>query len=203
VTLGFLELTADVAVARSAMERQAAAAGARFETRDGWNVAVAFAGEDREAGGWADVSHLRKLELHGDPGVELTPGTASRHGEAWWCPLTPERTLVIGGSGPHPPAAVDVTCCYGALVLCGPNSRETFARFTAIDVREGSLPVGGVRPGSVARGPGLVLRETQDRFLMLFGWALGEYMWATVEDAARPLGAGPLGVDAIGDLADA
>ena len=45
------------------MERQAAAAGARFETRDGWNVAVAFAGEDAEAGGWADVSHLRKLEL--------------------------------------------------------------------------------------------------------------------------------------------
>jgi sarcosine oxidase gamma subunit len=117
--------------------------------------------------------------------------------------MTPERTLVIGGSGPRPAGAVDVTCCYGALVLCGPHARETFARFTAIDVRERSLPVGGLRPGSVARGPGLVVREADDRFLMLFGWALGEYIWTTVDDAARALGAGPLGLDAIGELGDA
>jgi glycine cleavage system aminomethyltransferase T len=203
VSLAFLEATAEAAVARSAMERQAADAGARFETRDGWSVAVAFPGEDRAAGGWADVSHLRKLELHGDPEVALEPGVATRRDGAWWCPLTPQRTLLIGGSVPPPPGAVDVTCCHGALVLCGPHARETFARFTAIDVREGSLPVAGVRPGSVARSPGLVLREADDRFLMLFGWALGEYVWATVEDAARQLGAGPLGVDALGGLGDA
>ena len=56
------------AVARSPMERKARAAGARFEVRDGWNVAVEYPGEDRarETVGWTDVSHLRKLELQGD-----------------------------------------------------------------------------------------------------------------------------------------
>ena len=37
----------DTAVARSPMERKAKAAGARFENRDGWNVAVEYPGEDR------------------------------------------------------------------------------------------------------------------------------------------------------------
>jgi hypothetical protein len=32
---------------------------------------------------------------------------------------------------------------------------------------------------------------------MLFGWALGEYMWTVVADAATGTGAGPLGVDAL------
>ena len=48
-----------------------AAAGARFERRDGWNVAVGVsASRDASAGrpetvGFADRSHLRKLELQG------------------------------------------------------------------------------------------------------------------------------------------
>ena len=41
----FLSPTAANAVARSPMERQARAAGARFEVRDGWNVATAYASE--------------------------------------------------------------------------------------------------------------------------------------------------------------
>ena len=71
------------------MEGKARAAGARFEVRDGWNVAVEYPGEDRvrETVGWTDVSHLRKLELQGDdvPG-EL--GEAKREGDAWICQLT-------------------------------------------------------------------------------------------------------------------
>jgi len=42
-----------------------------------------------------------------------------------------------------------------------------------------------------------VLREDEDRFLMLFGWALGEYMWTVVVDAAQSLGGAPVGVDAL------
>ena len=32
---------------------------------------------------------------------------------------------------------------------------------------------------------------------MLFGWALGEYIWEVVADAAERLGGGPVGVDAL------
>ena len=42
-----------------------------------------------------------------------------------------------------------------------------------------------------------ITREDADRFLMLFGWALGEYMWTVVADAAESLGGGPVGVDAL------
>ena len=58
-------------VARSPMERSAAHAGARFELRDGWNVAVGYdAGRHRAPGaprhgGWADCSHLAQARAAG------------------------------------------------------------------------------------------------------------------------------------------
>ena len=49
------------AVAKSPMEPGAAAAGAVFEERDGWKVAVSFPGEDSSAVGFADVSHFNRV----------------------------------------------------------------------------------------------------------------------------------------------
>jgi heterotetrameric sarcosine oxidase gamma subunit len=177
-------------LARSPMERVARAAGARFEVRDGWNVAVGAS----EAGGcsWTDVSHLGKLEVHGSRELEL--GTATRDGETWWCPITRERTLVICPSGEtaalrarleETAYVVEVTTAYAALAIEGPLAREVFARFCALDLRPAVMPVGAFRPGSIARTPGMVLREAEDRYLMLFGAALGEYMWTVVADAAE------------------
>ena len=100
-------------LARSPMERRARAAGARFEVRDGWNVAVGYGGAEaeREAlaarAGFADVSHLGKLELQAGPedlaaivarcaeGAELELGSATRVAGAWWCPVTREKVLVV------------------------------------------------------------------------------------------------------------
>lgn len=220
--------------ARSPMERQAAAAGGRFEARDGWMVAVAFAAPEQEsqtlrsAAGWVDCSHLAKLELQAaredleaifsaNTSGPLELGLARRAAGAWWCPLTRERLLVLsersrasstrsqlelalGGTEHRSASLIDVSTVFAALTIAGPIAREVFARFCAIDLRPQTMPVGAVRPGSVARQPGLVLREGKERFLMLFGWAIGEYMGSQVDDAARHLGGAPVGLDALPPL---
>jgi sarcosine oxidase, subunit gamma len=218
-------------VARSPMERCAQAVGARFEVRSGWNVAAGYTSREHEmdlsttAVGWADVSHLGKLELQASPeamrtivadaagGASPELGRATRAGYVWWLPLTPSRTLVVceaadapglkrrlteaASDSPGHASVADVTSVFAALTLVGPLAREVFARFCAIDLRPAVTPVGGLRPGSIARQPGLIVREEENRFLFLFGWAVGEYMWAVVADAARHLGGGPIGLDAL------
>jgi glycine cleavage system aminomethyltransferase T len=213
-----------VPVARSPMERSAAAAGAVFEVRDGWNVATSYGrGADIEAAaatetaGWADMSRIAKLELQGSgeaieaaAGFPLPFGTAVRQDGAWWCRLTPTRALVTGA---HPSPSirerlsaavgvnvVDVTTIFAALTIVGPLTREVFARFSAIDLRPRATPAGALRPGSVARQPGIVICELEDRYLYLFGWATGEYVWSVVADAGHHLGGRPIGVDALGML---
>jgi glycine cleavage system aminomethyltransferase T len=140
---------------------------------------------------------MRKLELH-DDGLGLTMGLAEQRDGAWWCPVTPSRTLVLGGDSAVDSAAhVDLTCGLTAMTLAGPLCRELLARFCAIDVRPAVAPVGSFRPGSVARTPGYLLVEGDDRLLIMVGWALGQYLWEVVADAAAHLGGGPVGVDAL------
>ena len=225
MSLGFLSPSTG-APARSPMERQALAAGAQLERRDGWNVAVRFDGEDAERGrcetsvGFADLSHLGKVELQARPdelpeiaGAELRLGRGTRIEDGWWLPHTPERAILLcepgaladrrgrlenaAGEGGGLTSVIDLTTAFGALVLQGPLARETFARFTALDLRDRVTPPGAFRPGSVARTPGAILRESDDRWLMLFGAALGQYVWSVVADAAESLGGGPVGVDAL------
>jgi glycine cleavage system aminomethyltransferase T len=203
VNLDFLTpAAADGIVARSPMEGMAKAAGARFEVRDGWNVAVEYPRARTGDVAWADVSHLPKLELQGvsETITSLEFGTAVRQDDAWWCRLTQSRALVIGAR----PAlddgdldVTDVTSNFAALTVTGPLARETFARFCALDLRPHVTPVGALRPGSIGRQPGILIREHEERYLFLFGWATGEYMWSTVADAAEHLGGGPVGVDAL------
>jgi glycine cleavage system aminomethyltransferase T len=203
VSLEFLS-PAPSSIARSPMEREALAAGATLGQRDGWNVAVGFDGEQGHLStvAFADRSQIGKLELFGEHGLELGVGT--RRDDAWWCPTSRDRALIL--CEPDRTAAlraelradaVDLTSAMGALTIAGPLAPETFARFTAIDLRPQSTPVHGFRPGSVARTPGAILREAEDRWLMLFGAALGSYVWTVVADAAASLGGGPIGIDAL------
>jgi glycine cleavage system aminomethyltransferase T len=196
---------ADV-LARSPMEALAVDAGARLEPRDGWNVAVSYPASSFGASvSWCDTSHLSKLQLQGSVDQSLPFGTAVRRDGAWWCRLTGTRALVIG-TRPEVPSdleVVDVTSVFASLTIAGPLARECFARFCALDLRPSVTPVGALRPGSIARQPGTLICEAEDRYLILFGWATAEYVWSVVADAAGQLGGGPVGVDQLQELPDA
>jgi glycine cleavage system aminomethyltransferase T len=214
VTLDFLSpgTGADAPPAEGPMAAVVARDGASFVVRDGWRVPVRFAGSSAEGRavensvGWGDVSHRRKVELQGAPdrigalAGGLASGRAVALDGAWHCRLTPTRALVIGGSGGDRGAslhAVDVTTQFAAVSLVGPAARETLARFCALDLRPAVTPPGSVRPGSVARTPGLVVCEAPDRFLVLVGAAFGEYLWSVVSNAGAKLGGRPVGADVL------
>ncbi len=218
------------ALAKSPMEPGAAEAGAVFEERDGWKVAVSFPGEQRALSsvGFADMSHIWKMELQAGAddlasmvsaaigGATLELGRATRAKDAWWCPYSPTRAVVLcrscdtaalrghltalAADANGLTSVIDTTTAQGAMTITGPLAREVFARFTAIDLRPQVTPVHAWRPGSVARTGGAILCEAPDRYLMLFGAALGQYVWTLVDDAARHLGGGPVGVDALPPL---
>jgi heterotetrameric sarcosine oxidase gamma subunit len=195
--LAFLMPDATDVAARSPMYRLAAAAGARFEVSDGWEVAAGYdgAGDYARTVAFADRSHLVKLELSGEPAPKL--GVAVMRDGNWWCPITPARTLVVGGRTARAAVAgragvVDLTSALAALELIGPLADELLARFCAIDVRPAVTPVGAFRPGSIARTPGYLLRPATDRLLIMVGSALGAYLWEVVADAAQHLGGGPV-----------
>jgi glycine cleavage system aminomethyltransferase T len=200
MSLDFLGITLG-AIARSPLSAGTAAAGARFELRDGWEVAVRFAEPKvemracREQVGWADVSHLRKFELQG----ASTHLEAARTDHGVWLPLTPERALLVDGPAPREAGVrtLEITSQLAALRVVGPLARELFASFCALDLRPSVTPRGAFRPGSVARTPGYVLCEAPDRYLMLFGAAYGAYMWDVVCDAGAQLGGRPVGTEAL------
>jgi glycine cleavage system aminomethyltransferase T len=204
MTLDFLSLAAAGPLARSPLADRSHQR-AELEERDGWQVVVSYGdaeGESLALGstvGWADRSHLAKLEL--SPPAELpatlTPGQAERRGAGWACPITARRALLVGDSGAVDGPALDLTSNLAAIAVAGPLAREAIARFCALDVRASALPVGGFRPGSIARTPGYLLRDGEDSFLLLFGAAYGIYLWEVVADAGARLGGRPVGVEAL------
>lgn len=213
-------VTADGAPApESPMATVARNAGAILEVRNGWLVPATFADESdqrralAETVGFGDASAMPKTELRTrtgsvlalEPGLSL--GAATALSGAWWCPLTPTRALVLGARPPvgsaTPVTSLDVTTQFCALRLSGPLSRRLLASFCALDLREAVAPVGALRPGSVARTPGLVIVEGPQRLLVLVGAALAEYLWTVVADAAERLGGRPVGSDLLsGEIVD-
>jgi heterotetrameric sarcosine oxidase gamma subunit len=218
VSLDFLTPArgASAPAAVSPFDAATTAAGATFDVRDGWRVPTGFGDPPAEARavessvGWADVSHLGKLEIQvADAAADelaalaggLELGRAVPDRGAWWCLLTPVRALVIGErpevGAPAALRGLDVTTQYAALRIAGPLARETFARFCALDLRDQRMPIGACMPGSVARTPGLVVREAADQFLVLTGAAMALYLWEVVADAGTRLGGRPVGADAV------
>jgi glycine cleavage system aminomethyltransferase T len=178
----------------------------------------------RDSAGVADLSHLGKLELQAEPGVTssivaevtgagaLAAGRAKLHEGVWWCPMAmgrvlaltpPERTaevrdrLEAAASAAPFASVIEMTAAYGSNALAGPLSRETFARTMALDLRADHFAEGDFAPVSVARTPGMVLRQRGDQFLHLFGAGFAHYVWTVFVDAAHHLGGRAVGVTAI------
>jgi glycine cleavage system aminomethyltransferase T len=200
---------------------------AGWRTVTGYGAASAESDACRRSVGVADLSFLGKLELHGDAddvaaivaelagGARLGPGQAAHADGTWWCPITAERVLAItppestvavrealallADSRPGFVSVLELTTSLSSNAVVGPLARETFARATALDLRPQRFAEAGFAPVSVARVPGLILRERGDRFLHLFGAGYAGYVWTVFADAAEALGGRAVGTEALGD----
>jgi len=170
------------AVAKSSMERAQREAGARFEERDGWLVAVALLDEEKHAAaGIADLSHLSKYEVR--PALEGVDDADAVHYR-----ISPKRSLVIGAlAAPHGTLVLDVTGALGILAVVGPEAETVIRRLTHLH----ELPKGG----EVAHITAHVLNPKPETFWIVFPQEYGHYLWEVAVDRAAPLGGGPVGVD--------
>ena len=183
-----------------------------------------------ESVGIAELSSLGITELLGTPAVieaitTEVAGTAAKLGEAvfaagaWWCTVKPDRVLTITDAADTAAlrgrlevaaaarselvSVTDLTSTLTTFSYSGPLARDTFARITALDLRDREFPVCGFLPGSIGRVPGLLLRQGENSFLHTFGAASAQYMWESVIDATEELGGRPVGIDALGPLGGA
>ncbi len=182
-----------------------------------------FGDRDRERGAastavvLADRGDLGVLDVrvHRDPdhpGPRGPSNAAPLDGGGWACRLTDDRELLVvprerltaervareqaGGD------VVDLSSGYVMLAVAGPLAREALARATSLDLRPSQAPVGAYRPGSVAHVGATVLREAEDRYLVLAGAAHALHLWEVLDDAVTGLGGCPAGLDALSDVLD-
>jgi heterotetrameric sarcosine oxidase gamma subunit len=202
------------------MERDGWRIAASFGDPDGELQAL------RRSAGLADQSSMGKFELQGTPGAlgsllaGAVPGGPPAPGEAsdldgghLWL-SSPDRALAICDPAetanlaellqalcvsPHC-GLVEITAGLAAFEARGPRARDLLERVTAIDVRDTSLPVGGVRAGAVAEVPATLIRPDDEAFLVLVGAQEAPDAWEIVLDAGTPLGVRPAGAEALGRI---
>ena len=173
-----LDVAAPEAVARSSMHRRLADAGAEFERRGGWEVAVRVPGEESHALRILDLTHLHRVR-EGAQGAVIEYRPSGREPvvtERWW-----------NGNGEDASAVLDVSAGTAALGLEGPGATRVLRRMTELDLSE--LPV----VGQVAHVRAWVFRDGEESYRLVFGQEHGHYLWEVAVDAAEPLGGGPGG----------
>jgi glycine cleavage system aminomethyltransferase T len=180
-------------VLKSSMERRQREAGATFEERDGWLIAVSVPGEHHhlEHCGIADLSHLGKTLV-----TNRVPDSVP--GETVWHRITESKAIVLCPFGQVTAvrdrlaetgaAVLDVTGTYAVLALIGPDSATVMRRLTHLHRFPAS--------GDVAHVTAHVL-ERDNGFWIVFPQEYGHYLWEVAVDAAEPFGGGPAGLDAI------
>lgn len=171
---------------RSALHHRFAAAGATFERRGAWEVPVAVPDEAArlERVGFADASHLTKLELRGGPVPPDEPDRAV-------LTVAPGRWIVLGGAVSGRPA-LDMTGAWSLLAIAGPESSRLLRRLGPVAEVPGAGPIAGV--------PGRVLRR-RDVLWVMTASEFAQHLFDACADLCAPLGGGPVGLDAVARLA--
>jgi hypothetical protein len=184
-------------LARSPMQHLQREHGARFEARDGWELATSFPDEAAALASVAivELPQLGKLEVRG--------AGERPSGQAYWYQVTPERALCItparGTAAVRTElersarAVVDVSAGLGSVAVVGPRAMEMLRRVTELE----TFPASGL----VSHLHGHVL-PLEGGAMILFSQEYGHYLYEVLLDAAVPFDGGPAGVDAIaeGDL---
>jgi glycine cleavage system aminomethyltransferase T len=180
-------------ILKSSMERRQRDAGATFEERDGWLVAVSIPGEDEHLQhvGIADLSHLGKVEASG----HLPDAVV---GDTVWHRITSDKAIVLcpfgqvgairarlSEAGAH---VLDVTGALSILSVVGPQALTVMRRLTHLH----SFPASG----DVSHVTGHILLH-DEAYWIVFPQEYGHYLWEVAVDAAEQLGGGPVGIDAI------
>ena len=180
-------------VSRSPMQRLQRDHGARFETRNGWEVAVGFPDETAmlETAGIVELPHLGKLDVRG-------AGTRPDADRVVWYQMTPQRALCITRAVDTADVratleesarrVVDVSAGFGSLALLGPRVGELLRRVTELE----NFPASGI----ISHIHGHVL-TIDGGFLLLYPQEYGHYLYEVLLDAAVPFDGGPVGVDAL------
>ena len=88
---------------------------------------------------------------------------------------------------------------FAVFELVGPRIEEVLRQLTSIDVSARAFPPGHCAQTGVARIPTIVIRPISATLPRVQLWCpreYGQYLWETLLERARPLGGGPLGVEA-------
>lgn len=179
------------------------AANARFEMRDGWQVAIWYPREPEPGrNALVDLSHWPTFELNG-PGVDaglqsLGVGDVplrriERTGKGTIYRLTPSRAILFGGFSP-PPGALDVTGGWATLALCGPDCEALLNKVTALDLRLETLPVGGCCQGPIF-GVNTLFGRFENRFELHVCSDSAQFFWDVLMDAGREFDLEAAGAD--------
>jgi glycine cleavage system aminomethyltransferase T len=186
--LAFLSLDAasEGTLARSPMQRRLHEAGAQFEERDGWLVAVRVPGEERRRLAIRDVTHV--LSRHDLGTVPGTVPVTGRDGDERPAGAAPGPTDVRAGHALGTvPGTVPPPAGLAALDIEGPGATTLLRRLTEFDLE--ALPA----VGALAHIRVWVFSRGEESYRLVFDQEYGHYLWEVVVDAAGPLGGGPVG----------
>lgn len=184
-------------VANSPLDRRLRDAGASFEERDGWLVAVSVPGEAEHLGsvGVADLSYLSVFEVR-PAGEELnlegviTYRISNRRALVFCPPARAAATRAALGDR----FVLDLSGAFAIIALAGPESQTVLRRLTHLHHLPGSAEVAHIQAHVLAPGGTTWIVCAQE---------LGHYLWEVVVDRAAALGGGPVGVDALAQGATA